>query len=69
MRVNREINNVKEKEQTLIMTRRVLTEANTALAGVILDTSFAIFKASMATVSMATTLSRRFGGRAPASMA
>ena len=36
---------------TLIMARRILTEPKTALAGVILETSFARFKASINTFS------------------
>ena len=50
-----------EKELTRIMVRRMATEPNTALAGVILEISFARFSPSMATFSEERAPSRPFG--------
>jgi len=50
----------KRGERTLIIVRRTLTEPKTALAGVMLDTSFARFTASMATFNDERASSRRF---------
>jgi len=43
------------------MVRRILTEPKTALAGVILETSFARFMVSMATFNEESVPSRPFG--------
>ena len=51
------------------MTRRALTEPKTALAGVWLITSFAMFRTSIAIFSEEMTLSRRFGGWVSGSIA
>jgi hypothetical protein len=48
----------------LIIVRITLTEPKTALAGVMLEISFARFKVSMAALSEETTFSRRFCRRA-----
>ena len=58
----------KRRKLTLIITRRMLTEQKTALAGVILETSFARFMASMAAFNDEKALSRRFCRREFASM-
>lgn len=55
-------------EPTLIIVSIMLTEPKTAFAGVMLETSFARFKVSMATFSEESTLSRRFGCGALRSM-
>ena len=49
------------RRSTLIMARRMLAEPKTALAGVILATSFARFKASMAVFNAETVPSRSSG--------
>ena len=49
------------RERTLIIVRRTLTELKTALAGVMLEISFARFVASMATFSEEIMLPRPFG--------
>ena len=49
------------KERTLAIVRRILTEPKTALAGVILETSFARFMASMAMFNEERVPSRPFG--------
>ena len=46
---------------TLIMARRILAEPKTALAGVILEASFARFKASMRTFNAEMVPSRSLG--------
>ena len=45
----------------MTITRRMLTELKTALAGVTLESSFARFRASMAIFSEERTASRPFG--------
>ena len=47
--------------RTLIMVRRMVTVPKTALAGVMLEISFARFRASMAILSEERTASRPFG--------
>ena len=54
--------------RTLIIVRRTLTEPKTALAGVILDTSFARFITSMATFNNERASSGRFCRGESASM-
>ena len=49
------------KKRTLIIVRRVLTEPNAALAGVIGKISFARFRASIVTFNEESVLSRPFG--------
>ena len=49
------------KNSTLIIVSRTLTDPKTALAGVMLETSFARFMASMAVFSDEIASSRRFG--------
>ena len=44
----------------MIIVRRTLTEPNTALAGVALETSFARSMASIAAFNKESTVSRRF---------
>ena len=51
----------KRKKRVLIIARRTLTEPKAALAGVMLDISFARFKASMATFNGEIVPSRSFG--------
>ena len=58
----------RERGRTLIIVRRTLTQPKTAFAGVILETSFARFMASMAAFSEEMTPSRPFGGWELASM-
>ena len=53
---------------TLIIVRITLTEPKTAVAGVILESSFARFKASMTTFSAEMVLSRSLGRWEPAFM-
>ena len=50
----------KRRRHTLIIVRRMLTEPKTALAGVMLDSSFARFIASMAAFNKERALSWRF---------
>ena len=45
----------------MIIVRRMVTEPKTALAGVMLETSFARFRVSMATFSKERAPSRPFG--------
>ena len=52
----------------MIIVRIALTEPKTALAGVILESSFARFKASMATFNAEIMLSRPLGRWGSASM-
>jgi len=59
----------KRREHTRIIVRRTLTVPKTALAGVMLETSFARFKASMAIFSEERTPSRPFGRWEPGAMA
>ena len=54
--------------RTLIIVSRTLTEPKTALAGVMLETSFAMFMASMAAFSEEMALPRPLGRWDPASM-
>jgi len=56
------------RELTLITVRITLTEPKTAWAGVILESSFARFKASIAPFSTEIVLSRSLGSRDSASM-
>ena len=56
------------RELTLIVARITLTEPKTALAGVILESSFARFKASMVTFNAEIVLSRPLGRRDSASI-
>jgi len=49
------------RKRTLTIVRRILTEPKTALAGVILETSFARFMVSMATFNEEMAPSRPFG--------
>ena len=56
------------RELTLIIVRITLTEPKTARAGVIFESSFARFKASMAPFSTEIVLSRSLGRRDSASM-
>jgi len=51
----------RRRKLTRIIVRRTPTEPNTALAGVMLESSFARFKPSMATSSEERTPSRPFG--------
>ena len=62
------VSSEKSGERTLIIVRRTLTEPKTALAGVMLATSFARFKVSMATFNDERTSSRRFSCRESANM-
>ena len=55
-------------KRTLTIVRRILTDPNTALAGVILETSFARFMASMAMFNEEMAPSRPFGRWGLASM-
>ena len=57
-----------ERGCTLIIASRMLTELKTAFAGVMLETSFARFMASMAAFSVEMVLPRPFGRWGPASM-
>jgi len=56
------------RELTLIVARITLTEPKTALAGVILESSFARFKASMVAFNAEIVLSRPLGRRDSASI-
>ena len=60
MRVNPRYLTGEEENHTLIIVRRMLTEPKTALAGVMLETSFARFMASTAAFSKGMALSWRF---------
>ena len=52
---------MKVRKFTRIIVRRMLAVPNAALAGIILETSFARFRASIATFSEEGTPSRPFG--------
>ena len=57
------------RKLTLIVTRITLTEPKTALAGVILENSFAKFKSPMAAFNAEIVLSRPLGRRTSAAIA
>ena len=63
------INQQETRRLTLIIARITLTEPKTALAGVMLESSFAIFKASMVTFNAEILPSRPLGRWDSASMA